>query len=266
PSFSFQTKNRIVIAEGDKIKLFEFDPAEKKLDMVWESAETGTPFFGINGMVLKDIDKDGANELVAIDQFGIFVWGKNGKVPIYYNLKDAVVRTSKSYVLPLDLDSDGVFEFVTQRRSGLGYSKRQIEAWKIQGSELSKISEIKLPGGISWSLRVGDCDNDKSEDILTSSSLIHVLGWEEIAGFFEKARFPHNSGLVDVVRIADVDGNGTNEILASGSSGCFSIYSARKASYTEEYYYPVVYQSTKIVEGSGHYTQGLDVADIDGDG
>ncbi|MFC2167327.1 FG-GAP repeat domain-containing protein, partial [Acidobacteriota bacterium] len=265
-----EDKNRVVIAEGDLIKLFEYDPAGKKFDMIWESAETGTaiksPSFGINGMVLKDIDKDGKNELVAIDQFGIFIWGKNGKVPVYYNLRNGVARSSNSYVLPIDLDNDGVFEFVTQRKRGIRSMVRQIGAWKIQGAELAKVSEIELPGGTSWSLRIGDCDNDKSVDILTSGALIHVLGWEETTGFIEKARFPNNSNLVDVVRVADVDGNGTNEILASGNSGCFSIYSAREIWDSDKYDYPVVYQSTKLVEGAGHYTQGLDVADIDGDG
>jgi len=193
-----------VIAEGDLIKLFEYDPAGKKFNLIWESAETGTGIkslsFGINGMVLEDLDRDGQNELVAIDQFGIFVWEKNGKVPIYYNLKDAVVRSGGSYVLLVDLDSDGVFEFVTQRNLSLGYSERQVEAWKIQGDELSKLSEIELPGGTSWSLREGDCDNDKIADIITSASLIHVLGWKKDFGFIGKAAFPNNSNLVDVLR------------------------------------------------------------------
>lgn len=269
PCFS-QTKNRVVIAEGDVIKLFEYDPAEKKFNMIWESAETGTAIksssVGIVGMELKDLDKDGKNELVAIDQFGIFVWGKNGKMPVYYNLKNAVEPTSWSYVLPVDLDSDGFFEFVTQRESGVNVYKRTIAAWKVKMNELVNISEIELPGNTSWSLRAGDCDNDKTMDILSSGHFIHVLGWEETAGFFEKARFINNSQMVDVVQIADVDGNGTNEILASGNSGCFSVYSARKIQSADKYYYPVIYQSTKLVEGSGHYTQGLAVADIDGNG
>ena len=57
------------------------------------------------------------------------------------------------------------------------FTERYIEAWKFHGAELSLLSKIELPGGTSWSLREGDCDNDEISDILTSGALIHVLGW-----------------------------------------------------------------------------------------
>lgn len=268
PSYS-QTKNRVVIATGDKINLFEFNADTKKFDLVWESLETGsginkwTP--GIRGMELKDIDDDGKNELVAIDQFGLFVWGKNGRLPSYYNLRNAAFQSSYSYVVPLDLDGDNKDEFVTQRSEHFWGSGRKISTWKIKGNEFVKISEIELPGSTSWSLRSGDCDNDTTMDILTSSNFIHVLGWDEVEGFIEKNRFPNISNLVDVVHIADVDGDGTNEIVASGNSGCFTVYKARKQR-DGKLSYPVVFQSERLVEGSFHSTQGLEIADIDGDG
>ncbi|MFC2160964.1 FG-GAP repeat domain-containing protein [Acidobacteriota bacterium] len=267
PCFS-QTKNRVVIADGDKIKLFEFNVDTKEFDLVWKSLETGSGIKegtrGIRGMALKDTDNDGKNELVAIDQFGLFVWGKNGRIPIYYNLKNAISQNNNSYVIPMDLDGDNIDEYITQRTPRIGPG-RKITAWQVNGSELKKISEIELPGGMSWSLRSGDCDNDTTMDILTSSNLIHVLGWDEAEVFFEKTSFPNISNLVDVVHIADVDGDGTNEIVASGNSGCFTVYKARKQR-DGKFTYPVVYQSEQLVEERGHFTQGLEIADIDGDG
>ena len=265
-SFAHSTpvKNRIVIAEGDIIKLFEFNTETSIFDLIWESAETGTGIksrtSGIVGITLEDLDGDGKNELLAIDQFGIFIWGNTGKIPQYYNLKNAVSQRNTSYIVPIKLDEDGGYEFVIQR--SFNFRKRKIEAFKLDGLNLINIAEIELPGGLSWSLRTGDCDNDEKEDIITSAEFIHVLGWKEANGFIEKARFSHNSNLVDMVRIADIDGDGNNEILASGNSGCFTVYSIRKSRKTGEITYPVIFHSEDL-EG---YTQGLETADLDGDG
>jgi|GEM_PF-3505467 len=263
-AFPAQTKNRIAVSDTDKVVLYEYNPATKTFDIVWESAASGvgrtTGFLGIRDLALKDVDRDGKNELVAIDQFGIFVWGKNGKYPLYYNLKSGSFHRF-AYILPMDLDKDGTFEFLTQR--SWDNLNRKIEAWKFQNSEAVQISEIELPDGASWSLRSGDCDNDKTEDILTSARFIRVLGWDKAKGFFEKASFPNVSSLVDVVRVADVDGDGQNEIVASGNGGCFTIYKARMKSFkATDFDYPVIFQSDYL----GGYTQGLQIADIDGDG
>ena len=86
-AFSSQAKNRIAVSDVDKIVLYEYNPATKTFDIVWESAVSGvgrtTGFLGIRDIALKDVDHDGKNDLVAIDQFGIFVWGKNGKYPLF---------------------------------------------------------------------------------------------------------------------------------------------------------------------------------------
>lgn len=263
-AFSSQAKNRIAVSDVDKIVLYEYNPATKTFDIVWESAVSGvgrtTGFLGIRDIALKDVDHDGKNDLVAIDQFGIFVWGKNGKYPLCYNLRSGSYHHF-AFVLPMDLDQDGTFEFLTQR--SWDYMNRKIEAWKLQDGEAVRLSEIELPGGASWSLRSGDCDNDKTEDILTSSNLIQVLGWGKGKGFIEKASFPNVSSLVDVVRCADVDGDGQNEIVASGNGGYFTIYKARRnRDERGSFEYPVIFQSEYL----GGYTQGLQVADIDGDG
>lgn len=263
-AFPAQTKNRIVVSDTNKILLYEYNSETKAFDVVWESVETGldskTGMLGMRDIHLTDVDRDGKNELVAMDQFGIFIWGKSGKLPQYYNLKGGTSQPF-AHILPMDLDKDGTLEFLTQRN--WNYPNRKIEAWKILDNAAVRISDVELQGGSSWSLRAADCDNDKTEDIMTASNLIQVLGWDKAKGFFEKAAFPNLSTLVDVVKAADVNGDGQNEIVASGNSGCFTIYKARKSrGDAEKFDYPVLYQS----EDLGGYTQGLEITDIDGDG
>ena len=265
-------KNRVIISEGDKLKAYEFNPATSKFDQVWESASTAgtaTPQRGSYGWigepVLADINRDGKNELLAIDRYGIFVWGKNGKYPQYFCFPNSMREGSLSQILPVEINNDSSVEFVTQGWGGTSTTEKQgkrlIASWKLVQNRLEKLTELALPGSPSWSLRYEDCDNDGSKELLSSGSLIHIMRWDKSKKLIEEYRFPNLASVIDVIRVGDVDNDGENEIVASGNSSCFTVYKVRK-NWAGTTYYPVVYQS----EPFSGMTQGLQIADVDGDG
>jgi hypothetical protein len=259
------SKNRVILAERDKVKVLEFNPATFKFDVIWESASTGIParVQGIGDIRLADIDGDGKNELVAIDPLGICVWGKHGKYPQYFNFDTAMVESSVSQILPIDIDGDSAVEFVTQGRWKSYGAGRQITVWKPLQNRLKKLSEISLNGDLSWSLASGDCDNDNLPELVSSSDLVNILKWIPRKGLVERTSFADVASLVDVIRIADADNDGLNEITASGSGGTFSIHKPRGL-----IHYPVSYQNEPFGNRGfpDTYTQGLLVADIDDNG
>jgi hypothetical protein len=261
-------KNRVIISEGNKLKAFEFNPVTSKFDQVWESANTGIAekMGGIKAPVLTDLDRDGKNELIAIDPMGIMIFGKTGKYPQYYNFDSSMFGRSDSQILPIDIDGDSVVEFITQGLWQDYGSQRLITIWKPSQNRLHKLSEIPLQGDISWSLAYADCDNDNISELLSASTLISIMKWDASKGLTVQASFANASSLVDVIRVADANNDGRNEIVASGNSGAFSIHTARSLNGVT--YYPVAYQSEQFGgEGpSAAYTQGLLVTDIDGDG
>jgi len=265
PSFASQTKNRVAVSEADRIKLYEFNSSSLEFDLVWESADIrlnsrmGSRMWDLH---IVDIDNDNKCELIAVDQYGIFIWGKNGKYPQYFPLQGTLFNSRYNYISAVDIDGDSRMELITQRKNGEGI--RRISVWKIESNRLVPLDEIDLPGAISWSLRHGDFDGDGKSEILTSSNLIHILGWKDGEGLIIEAEIPNLAQLIDVVRPADIDGDGIDEIIASGNSGCFSAYKHRKIH--DRDFYPLYFQSLPEPGKRLVFSQGLHFSDIDGDG
>lgn len=117
PGFSSVYKHRVVVEEGERFKAYEYASDSRTFRLVWESSPVGSgakPHPDINA-VLRDLDGDGRNELIATDRYGIFVWGQTGINPVYYSYDSLPRRNSQAFVLPIDWDRDGIFEFVSQR-------------------------------------------------------------------------------------------------------------------------------------------------------
>lgn len=266
PSISSQTKNRVAVSEAGRIKLFEYNDSNQKFDIVWESADIslnsrmGT---SMRDLHIVDINDDGNPELVGIDQYGIFIWGKNGKYPQYFPLQGLMITSRNNYISFVDIDGDSKKEILTQQMRR-AREKRLITVWKIDSNQLFPQNEIELPGTASWSLRHGDFDGDGETEILTSANLIHILGWKDGEGLVIEAEIANVAQLVDVARPADINGDGVDEIIASGSSGCFSVYKHRKIHGMD--YYPLYFQSLIMPRDMHSNSQGLHFADIVGDG
>jgi hypothetical protein len=230
-------------------------------------------------MAVADWDLDGLNDLAVIDRLGFGILGDN---PSYFPFPIAAIGDSQ--LLVKDLDGDGQVELITQRefeRSSPFRTVRVLTVWRRSGSGLERLWEVELPGG-SYVLLHEDVDNDGEGELLSASDAIQVfhqipgrLEWEVGTEIPFVGQYPYGSfALIDVVRVADVDADGLNEILATGNSGRLTIYK-----HFERYgisRYPVLWQSSMLVgeeltartpdSPPRSLSQGLGVWDVDCDG
>jgi len=257
--------NGIFVSMRDRIRLFEHDSASGEYRMVWETAPIALdPQFqyGLGDPQLADVDGDGDNELLAADEFGIFVWGDHGRFPDYYPFEDAFYPRRETLLLVADLDGDGTNEVITQNtRRGLRSNTRRIEVWHLSEAGLINLGSIDLAGSTSWTLIAGDPDEDEETEIVSASSVVSMLHWDPETGITEETVIPNVASLIDVVRIADADNDGHDELVVVGNSGRVTVYKPTRPSHLDQALYPVLFQSAPLPS----YTQGLAVADIDGD-
>lgn len=235
-----------------------------------------------NVPLIKDIDGDGSNDLVVTDDLGIMIYGAS---PRYFPMD--ISGTNYHQICIEDIDNDGRNEFITQRsicsdEAKLG-TKRILQIWKVENDRLKEIWHQTLPGPLSFCLQCEDVDNDGEREIITAYDTITILKKKTPSDWYISADLP-NLGLatgtgatvVDVVRVADVDGDGKNEILATGNNGMLTIYKYLKQPITNRDTYPVLWQSpqlgSKDLQSSDKLkipsvaTQGLGVGDVDHDG
>jgi len=279
------------------IEVWQFTGPDTGLERIWitrtvvseEYAEewAGRGLFGFHAPrgVVADLDNDGTSELIAVDGFGILIYGTTN--PQYIPFAEA--RTSDVYtkLLVVDLDNDGNKEIVVHRRapeSGPLDRGREISVWRRDEDGYESVWRRDFAGP-GWTVLFADVDNDGEGELITASDTIVIL---ESTGLFEwevAAELPNvgrvgGGAVIDVVRVADVDGDGLNEIIASGNSGAVTVYKHTYNESTKRSTYPVVWQSRPLVSaelgpmpdrGDGPrppwaYTQGLGVGDVDGDG
>lgn len=228
--------------------------------------------FGIP--VISDIDNDGENEFVAIDRFGIIVCGQS---PKYFAFEKS--GKDKPQILVEDLDKDGSKEFITQRilyfNNDSPEQKRLVQIWKIKDGKLNEIWSQIFPGRVSWTLLYEDVDNDGEKELITAYDTITILKKRTLYDWYVAADLPNIGTVIDVVRIGDVDGDGKNEIMATGNSGALTVYKYQKDVETGNESYPVMWQSPPLLNEDLKpskyrkprvFTQGLGIGDIDNDG
>jgi len=222
--------------------------------------------------LIADSNGDGVNELLVVDGYGITVYGSS---PAYFPF------SAGGYEVQLavsDLDGDGSPELITQRTLSSGTpTRRRIDIWKREGEKLRSLWSRDFEGG-SYVLLLADTDNDGQKELITASDTIVIMKQKAPPNWEVSAELP-NIGLprrgdleftmIDVVRVADVDNDGRNEILATGNSGMLTVYRYKKQSSGREAY-PVLWQSEwldgKDLQPPPYvYSQGLAVADINSD-
>jgi hypothetical protein len=221
--------------------------------------------------VIADLDGDGLNELLVMDSLGITVYGRN---PAYYPFERASALQAPAPLVVADVDGDARPELITLRGSDV--EDLGVEIFKLAGTALQSV--WKQPGvrGFipSYVLAVGDADNDGAPEILAGATVC-VFKRRADTTWEQAAVLPNLGNLVDDARVADVDGDGKNEVVLGGNGGKVTVHRYRK--YGERLDgYPVVWQSRSLLpEGmkgitqsarANSYVAGVEVADVDADG
>ena len=234
-------------------------------------ASSGSGIFGVP--VVTDFDGDGFTELMAIDDYGIIVYGRH---PGFYPFEEAFSSLPDHHLFVEDVDKDGKKEIVTLRMLP---GKQQFAIWRIEDGRLKKIWEMdrKDISHLAFTLTFGDADNDKEPELIVAGRPWIYLFKRSGGGNWDLSYKIPNLGSVDVVTVADVDSDGKNEILATGAGGKLTIYKSMPDLWNSgELAFPVIWQSEDLASDElrpleegiepGAYTQGLAVADVDGDG
>jgi len=218
--------------------------------------------------IISDYDRDGVNELLVMDTYGITAYGRN---PAYFPFEFAS-DTGPMFLAVGDADGDQSPEFVTQRQVNTGKENgREVAVWKPTTKGLVNVWRQVFPG-YGYALALEDADNDGQKEIITSADTIAILKrrpgpkWEAVA------ELPNIGAVCYAIRVADVDQDRKNELIAAGASGKVTVYKYRKQGQRE--LYPVLWQSGYLLSQEiGATAQGdpasltysLATGDVDGD-
>lgn len=203
----------------------------------------------ISAIYAADLNGDGSTELITggsiINSTGNYpalrIWSYDGEVLV---LKSSHEGTGVSSISVSDLDKDGIPEILTVSRasSGTGYSA-QLCVWQWTGNSLALLKSTEwgsAEGASANSVYAYDLDKDGVVEVVTggydngltnSSGQLRVwhwngqeltleanLEWRMVEGVYGVtiSGGPMGNTLVENVKVGDVDGDGTAEIVTGG--------------------------------------------------
>ncbi len=246
----------IAVGLGTRLVLYRYDPRTSSFQVYWEFMSTGRLFYENADthwqMAFGDVDGDGQDELVSVDQWSLNVWGERGTTPVRAVL--SAQPTTHVSLAVADPDGDGRNEILVGWRN-------QLSLWRYERGRLTSLDAIPVgPTRLEmvWNINVGDLDGDGRQDILlggtllaghqdvlriihwdgerlTEGDMIPVKGAADVTRLYDWdrdgrpepfARLRTNQVGFPGLLIRDLDGNGTSELLLNGTK----IYRAVQAS------------------------------------
>lgn len=174
-------------------------------------------------LTIADVDGDGQHDLLAIDAFGLTVYGRT---PAYYPF-ERVPDGGAPNMAAADVDGDRAAEVILLRRVFAGTApSREIEIVKLAGGRMQRLAIQPLPDPGGTALAAGDADNDGRVDIVTGGNgRVTVLSRGSDGTWVVAAEWP-SVGSIGPVVVADADRDGRNEILVGGNAGRVTTYKA----------------------------------------
>lgn len=258
----------------------------------------GTPSFtaprqfvagiGTLSVEIADLDGDGAPEILTSNFFDT---GANG-ISILRNLTPAGGTTAEfaapinlptgafpSLVKIIDINADGKLDLVTGDAGipfGLGITV--LLNTSQLGGPITFTPPVQFLGGsVAEGLAVGDINNDGRDDILvsnTTTSNVAVLVNTTAPGSLTPTFNTTQEWVVTSTdaQLADLDGDGRLDMIIARTAGGFSVRlnrttpGAPTAEFGEDIVNDLIGEVTRAQGTLGVVTEGLAVADFDGDG
>ncbi|MDO5519327.1 MAG: FG-GAP-like repeat-containing protein [bacterium] len=182
-----------------------------------------------------DIDGDGAAELLARDAFGIVAykytaeeWQELTRGPAWNDENNWNQEQYYSTIQCADIDGDGIDELLARDPEGIVAYKYTEQGW-IELADGPALSDQKGWGSPQYysTIQYADIDGDGVDELLARDPFGIVAYKYTEQGWIELGRGP---GLSDqdgwdqpqyyaTIQCADIDGDGTDELLAKAASG-----------------------------------------------
>lgn len=210
-----------------------------------------------------DADNDTHDELVAVYRFEtgrgrnkvthyqlqVFESGDTDEPSRFIELTNNGMR-----LIVADANSDGLQEIV-------GGGREHMYVFNDDGSTISELwqSSDNTYDDLPWDLEVGDADNDLENEIVYAGLFAGKFAVYDYLGgntWGNKVYSEPISGALDRANVADVDGDGQNEIIGGGNYNKLTVWEYTNGAYV------IDFES----EDLGGFTQGVCAGDFDGDG
>ncbi|MFC1559325.1 FG-GAP repeat domain-containing protein [Gemmatimonadota bacterium] len=254
-----QSNSLVYTVVGDSLVAFGWNLSNNQFEQYWCSAplrlsETND----INWLITDRLRaEERVPAILGIDRYGIIRVQSHNKYPEFLPFSEVDLSGVGrwKHIWPIDLNDQSFY--LVHRMKLRSQSNRMLELYPIDTLPLN--TDIRFDGAPSpsWSFSVADIDGDNRQEVLIGGNHIYTYELRDDCSLIQRSVLPI-SGLVDVIRVGDVDGDDIPEIIASGSNGRITVYGWRRSRPGTEDKYPVIWQSNNL----GGFTQGLAIDEI----
>jgi PKD repeat protein len=177
-------------------------------------------FDGPAGLFVKDVDKNGFNDIIAAGADGgdICVWLHNGDNPVTWSKEVVDDNFSGAiYVYAEDIDGDSLIDLI-----GAGWDANQVAWWKNLGGQNPIIWEKQIIDSTfsqAHEVYVCDLDKDNDMDVIGASAQGHTVTWWRNDGGNPVNWTKQNIGISFLgarsIWVDDIDGDNDNDVVGA---------------------------------------------------
>jgi hypothetical protein len=213
--------------------------------------------------VIGDSDNDGHDELLVVYRFET---GKGRNKVTHYHLQVFENGDTDEPSRFLDLENNGVRLVVADANSDgfqeiVGGGREHVYVFEDDGTEITELwqSPDNTYDDLPWDLDVGDADNDQQNEIVYAGLAAGKFAVYDYLGGNTWGNKVYSEPIaigLDQAKVADVDGDGANEVIGGGNYNKLTVWEYVNGAYV------IDFESADL----GGFTQGVAAGDFDNDG